>query len=180
MWSICFITYKYCSYFIDSEAACTWLFKVFWIHQYSQYTVKYSFWTTKHTFLNFCTKKLICTGKSELTQIASSLAILSVFSLPDMLGLPTGICLSLVVSIDFIFWCFVPILRSLSFPQLLISFTHGWTSLWAVSSIGLPFRLSLTTFVVLLWQRNLPKSVVYSFHECFVLHVQRLSLQLFF
>lgn len=49
-----------------------------------------------------------------------------------------------------------------------------------ISSIGLPFRLSLTTFVVLLWQRNLPKSVVYSFHECFVLHVQCLSLQLFF
>ena len=49
-----------------------------------------------------------------------------------------------------------------------------------ISSIGLPFRLSLTTFVVLLWQRNLPKSVVYSFHECLVLHVQCLSLQLFF
>lgn len=38
-----------------------------------------------------------------------------------------------------------------------------------ISSIGLPFRLSLTTFVVLLWQRNLQKGVLYSFHECFVL-----------
>ena len=107
-WSISLITYKYCSHFIDSEAACTWLFKVFWIHQYSQYTVKYSFWTTKHTFLNLHAKKLICTGKSELTQIASSLAILPVFSLPDMHGLPTG---TLFISGCF-YWLYILVLCS--------------------------------------------------------------------